>query len=176
MQHPILQLGVAVQHFGAITSESEPAVYGDYALKITAHAQAGIPLMGSGKVLELQQWAAFDNIVLLPQAKYIYQGGFQYLIANFSVRAGGLFAGVALKTPFAENTYIAMATVGLMSQTLRMGYSFDLVASGGSLRGWDSGSHELFLHYSFGDSEKSRKRSTKKFQGRYLNPLCGCPY
>jgi len=176
MQHPILQVGVAVQHFAAMASENEAPSYGDYALKITALAQAGIPLIGSGKILELRQWTAFDNIVLLPQAKYIHQRGFNYLIANLSVRAGGLFAGVALKTTFAEQTYIGMVTIGLMSQSLRAGYSFDLVASGGSLRGWNSGSHELFLHYSFGDFENDFRRREKKFKGRYLNPLCGCPY
>ncbi|MDR2362617.1 MAG: type IX secretion system membrane protein PorP/SprF [Prevotellaceae bacterium] len=174
LSHPAFQAGAAVQHIGATAGDSL-WVYRNQPLKLTAHARVPITLAGTGGLLPLQEWMALENVALSPYAKYIYQGDYQYLIAGAALRSGGLVAGIAVKAPLQNATYLGMLSVGVESLSLKMGYSFDFLATGGDLRGWNSGSHELFLHYSFGDTNDQPRRHTGK-RGRTLNPSCGCPY
>ncbi|MDR0693753.1 MAG: PorP/SprF family type IX secretion system membrane protein [Prevotellaceae bacterium] len=172
--HPVFQAGVAVQHIGASGGETY-ITYGRPSMKITAHAQATIALAGESALHSLNEWTTFENAVLTPQVKYIRQSGFNYLIAGATVRSGGLFAGAALRTPLQQQTFAGVLSVGLETYLLKLGYSFDFITAGGNLRGWNSGSHELFLYYSFGTvDEPERRRSRQKV--RRLNPACGCPY
>jgi hypothetical protein len=176
LEHPLFQLGAAVQHIGTSANEALP-VYGDQPLKITAHGQASIALAGESSLLPLPEWTAFDNVVLLPHAKYIRQLDYRYLVAGVAVRSGGLFAGVAVKTPLKNQTYIGVASVGLETGSLKVGYNFDFLASGGNLRGWNSSSHELFLHYSFGELFDGPRRISRSYKRiGLMNPECGCPY
>ncbi|MDR3351160.1 MAG: PorP/SprF family type IX secretion system membrane protein [Prevotellaceae bacterium] len=174
LSHPVFQAGVAVQHIGAPGNETY-ITYGRPSVKITAHAQAVIALVGESTLRLLSEWTMFENVALTPQVKYIHQTGFNYLIAGATVRSGGLFAGVAVRTPLQQKTFSGALSAGLDTYLLKLGYSFDFITAGGNLRGWDSGSHELFLHYSFGTvNEQASRRNRQKV--RRLNPACGCPY
>ena len=172
--HPVFQAGVAIQHIGASSGETY-MTYGRPSMKMTAHAQATIALAGESALHSLNEWMMFENVVLTPQVKYIRQAGFNYLIAGATVRSGGLFAGAALRTPLQQQTFAAALSVGLETYLLKLGYSFDFITAGGNLRGWNSGSHEIFLYYSFGVvDEQEHRRNRQKV--RRLNPACGCPY
>jgi type IX secretion system PorP/SprF family membrane protein len=174
--HPVLQAGIAVQHIGASSGELY-ITYGRPSMKITAHAQATFALAGESSLRLLNEWAMFENVALTPQVKYIRQAGFNYLIASTTLRSGGLFAGAALRTPLQQQTFAGVLSVGLETYLLKLGYSFDFIAAGGNLRGWNSGSHELFLYYSFGTiDEQAHRRSRQREKVRRLNPACGCPY
>lgn len=172
--HPVFQAGVAVQHIGASGGETY-ITYGRPSMKITAHAQAVFALAGESALRSLNEWTMFENVALTPQVKYIRQAGFNYVIAGATIRSGGLFAGAALRTPLSQQTFAGVLSVGLETYLLKLGYSFDFITTGGNLRGWNSGSHELFLYYSFGTvDEQEHRRSRQKV--RMLNPACGCPY
>jgi type IX secretion system PorP/SprF family membrane protein len=174
LMHSVFQAGVAVQHIGVSSSEIY-VTYGRPSMKITAHAQATFALAGESTLRLLNEWTMFENVALTPQVKYIRQSGFNYLIAGATVRSGGLFAGAALRTPLQQQTFAGVLSVGLETYLLKVGYSFDFITTGGNLRGWNSGSHELFLYYSFGTvDEQAHRRSRQKV--RKLNPACGCPY
>lgn len=174
--HPVFQAGVAVQHIGASSGETY-ITYGRPSMKITAHAQAIIALAGESALRLLNEWTMFENIALTPQVKYIRQGSFNYVIAGAAIRSGGLFAGAALRTPLQQQTFAAALSIGLETYLLKLGYSFDFITAGGNLRGWNSGSHELFLYYSFGTvDEQAHRRSRQRGKVRKLNPACGCPY
>jgi type IX secretion system PorP/SprF family membrane protein len=176
LAHPVFQAGVAVQHIGAASGEMY-ITYGRPSMKITAHAQATFALSGESSLPLLNEWTMFENVALTPQVKYIRQAGFNYLIAGATIRSGGLFAGAALRTPLQQQTFAGVLSVGLETYLLKLGYSFDFITAGGNLRGWNSGSHELFLYYSFGTIDKqARRRSGQKEKVRKLNPACGCPY
>jgi type IX secretion system PorP/SprF family membrane protein len=175
--HPAFSAGAAVHHIGA-AGDDAPWVYGAPALKITAHAALPLALAGgSREVLPLPEWTAFEHIVLTPQAQYVRQADFQYLMAGATLRSGGLFAGAAVRTSLRYATYFGTLSAGLESRSLKIGYGFDFLATGGDLRGWNSGSHELFVHYSFGaPDDPSPRRHRPSRRGRALNPACGCPY
>jgi type IX secretion system PorP/SprF family membrane protein len=172
--HPAFQSGIAVQHLGAAAAPSS-WVYGAPSIKLTVHARFPLTLAGSGDLQPLREWMALENVVLSPHATYVRQGDFTYLIAGAALRSGGLAAGVALRTPLQNATYAAVVSLGVESRSLTAGYVFDFLAAGGDLRGWNSGSHELFLHYSFGAVDDPPQRRTGK-RRRPLNPACGCPY
>jgi type IX secretion system PorP/SprF family membrane protein len=174
LAHPAFQAGVAVQHIGASGGETYIS-YGHPSVKITAHAQATLALSGERELRALSEWTAFENTALTPQASYVHQSGFDYLIAGAAVRSGGLFAGVALRTPLRQQTFAGVLSAGLETHTLKLGYGFDFIAAGGDLRGWNSSSHELFLYWSFGSAGgQARIRGGQKV--RRLDPACGCPY
>ncbi|MDR1680314.1 MAG: type IX secretion system membrane protein PorP/SprF [Prevotellaceae bacterium] len=174
LSHPAFEVGAAVQHLGATAGDSLWA-YGRRGPKGTAHARFPVILAGEGELLPLQAWLAMENIVLSPHVKYVFQGDYRYLIAGAAVRSGGLVAGAAVKTTLQNATYAGVLSVGVESLSLKAGYSFDFLAGGGDLRGWNSSSHELFLHYSFGSSDnRPQSRTGKRY--RPLNPACGCPY
>ncbi|MDR3134336.1 MAG: PorP/SprF family type IX secretion system membrane protein [Prevotellaceae bacterium] len=174
LAHPAFQAGVAIQHIGAPGDETY-ITYGRPSMKMTAHAQATFALAGESALRLLNEWAMFENVALTPQVKYIRQAGFNYLIAGATIRSGGLFAGAALRTPLQQQTFAGVLSVGLETYLFKLGYSFDFITAGGNLRGWNSGSHELFLYYSFGAvDEPAHRRNRQKV--RMLNPACGCPY
>jgi type IX secretion system PorP/SprF family membrane protein len=172
--HPAFQAGVAVQHIGEKSGETFMA-YGRPSVKITAHVQAVIALAGESSLRSLNEWTRFENVALTPHVKYIHQSGFNYVLAGAALRSGGVFAGAALRTPLQQQTFTGIVSVGLETFLLKLGYSFDFFATGGNLRGWDSGSHELFLFYSFGNSDGQPNRKSRQ-KARMLNPACGCPY
>ena len=174
IQHPQFVIGGAVQHIGASNPDSL-IFYGDRSLKITLHGQASILLSGNPELLPLNEWSAFENLVIVPQAKFIHQSDFQYLVAGAAIRNGGLFAGLALKTPFQNQTFLGSLFLGLESTSLKIGYNFDFLTGGGNLRGWNSGSHEIFIHYSFGQSGENTSSRGRKLKSR-IDPACNCPY
>ena len=147
--------GFAVHH---LTEPNESLVLGKSALpmKWTAHAGAVIPIERSSR---------YSDATISPNILYRRQGEYQQMNTGVYVKKGPLVAGIwyrglmfKFKNPeTGENKYrdALILTVGVQTDAIKFGYSYDLTISG--LTPGTGGAHEVSMTIQF-DCKKKKTR------------------
>ena len=118
-------------------------------MRITGHAGAMIPLSGTGPSGRYSK----SNDYISPNIIYTHQGNFQQLNMGLYVRKGNLTGGV-----WYRNKDAFILSLGIESDYLRIGYSYDVTVS--KLGMATSGSHEVSLGFYFDCKPKRRQFRT----------------
>jgi len=139
--------GVAVHH---LNEPNESLILGTSRLpmKYTVHAGAVIPIEKKSK----------DNDARLsPNVLYRRQGEFQQLNLGMYVSKGPLVAGIWFRGLLFGQTYrdAFIATVGIQTDVVRFGYSYDITIS--ELTPSTGGSHEVSLGIYFECLQKKKR-------------------
>ena len=139
--------GVAVHH---LNEPNESLILGTSRLpmKYTVHAGAVIPIEKKSK----------DNDARLsPNVLYRRQGEFQQLNLGMYVSKGPLVAGIWFRGLLFGQTYrdAFIATVGIQTDVVRFGYSYDITIS--ELKPSTGGSHEVSLGIYFECRQKKKR-------------------
>ena len=171
-QYQRLELGLAVHHLGA--QGEDPYLY--RSLKTVLQAKYIIPLAGPASDEEVRpsEWLEFDRTKLIPSLRYYHQGQYKCLTAGILIQSGALFAGAGIKTALQQDVTNISVSAGFLSSSFRVGYTTDFTGWGSALSGWQGVSHELFVHFTFGNDDSggaTRNRTKRKSQscfGCYL--------
>ncbi len=146
--------GFAVHH---LTEPNESLVIGTSALpmKWTVHAGAVIPIERSSR---------YSDASISPNVLYRRQGEYQQMNTGLYVKKGPLVAGVWYRGLFFKNPDTGtndykdalILTVGVQTDAIKFGYSYDLTISG-LTPGGTGGSHEVSLTIQF-DCKRKKPR------------------
>ena len=166
-----LEAGFSIHHLGAQSVNKDPAT----PLKFTLHAKYIFALNDDSDPAEvnLDDWADLADTKFVPYIQYTHQYIYQYINGGLIVQSGALFAGGGVKTALRQQVVNVALSAGFITSNFRIGYSMDFIALGGSLKGWSGLSHELFVHFSFGNNNGpvNRRVQGKKWRTR---STCGC--
>ncbi len=166
-----LEAGFSIHHLGAQSINNQSVT----PLRFTLHAKYIITLNAGDNAAEvnLDDWADLADIKLIPYMQYTHQSVYQYINGGLITQSGALFAGGGVKTARQQQVVNLALSAGFITSNFRIGYSMDFIALGGSLKGWSGLSHELFVHFSFGNYNEpaSRRIQGNKWRSR---STCGC--
>jgi type IX secretion system PorP/SprF family membrane protein len=115
-------------------------------MRWTAHAGASWPIF-------TRFFNSRADITLSPSLIYVLQGPFQQLNAGMTFDAGMISFGGHFRIS-SGNAESLIGSIGLRTNQLRVGYSFDYTISGFPLSG---GTHELGIVYSLDDGERESR-------------------
>ncbi len=175
VSHPAWEAGLSVGHIGVDKNDSL-MVYADRSLKTTLHGRGAIPLTGEATLKDprLSDWNAFENSKVIPHLLISYQSNYKVFVCGMQAQAGALYADLNLKSDLTFEVLCVGLSVGLSSERFRMGYNIDLLTVGSQLSGWNSASHELFVHLGFGEISGKSMKSGKRWKKK--SDCVGCPY
>jgi type IX secretion system PorP/SprF family membrane protein len=163
-QYQRLEFGVAIHHLGVQTED--PLLY--RSLKTVIRAKYLIPLTGSmsGDEVTPSEWHEFERTKLIPTLQYYHQKQYRHLTAGFLVQSGALFAGAGIRKALQQDGANISLSAGFLSSAFRIGYTTDFAGWGGVLSGLQGVSHELFVHFTFGNDDGGATRNRKKYKTR----------
>jgi type IX secretion system PorP/SprF family membrane protein len=157
-----LEVGLSVHHLG----DQNEREHLRNSLKINTHIKYIIPLLSADAKKEVKpsEWLEMSQVKLIPSIRYIQQENYNYLTVGLLVQSGALFAGGGIKTALQQDITSINLSAGFMSSTFRIGYAADFIGWGGVLGGWQGVSHEVFVHFIFGENSDTVKRKNKKYK------------
>jgi len=125
-------VGMAANH---LNTPNESVIEGNSPLpmRFTAHASANIAL---GQVSKYR-----NSTVIMPSVLYSYQQGFQQLNLGAYVKYSQFVAGA-----YFRNRDAFILTVGIATETFRLGYSYDVTVSTLN-NGISAGAHEVSMNF-----------------------------
>jgi type IX secretion system PorP/SprF family membrane protein len=171
-QYRNFEFGVAAHHIG----DNKEQEYLSNPLKINLQTKLIIPIGdGSKDDVAPTDWLALTNVKLIPSLRYIYQEHYNYVVAALFLQSGTLFTGVGMKTALNQDVKNISLSVGFLSSTFRMGYTTDFIGWGGVLGGWQGVSHEVFVHFIFGENNHNNHIIRGKQRKKNRSDSCfGC--
>jgi type IX secretion system PorP/SprF family membrane protein len=104
---------------------------------------------GTWRILRQAFSRSWEKVTVSPAVLYARQGDLSQLNAGVTLEAGWVSAGIHYRHSGA-NADAAIGSIGLRTNNLRIGYSFDFTLSGLPANG---GTHELGLVYHFNDGD-----------------------
>ena len=173
--HPSWEAGLAVGHIGAKKNDSL-MVYANRPVKLTIHGRGAFAIIGDANLQnpDLTEWNTFSEAKIIPYSIIAYQGDYRNIVLGSDIQVGALYAGLNVRSDFDFKAACIGLALGLSSSSLKIGYNVDIMGFGSQLRGWNSTSHELYVHFNFGETSERAVKSGKK--ERKKSDCVGCPY
>ncbi|MDR3184078.1 MAG: type IX secretion system membrane protein PorP/SprF [Prevotellaceae bacterium] len=166
-QYQRLELGLAVHHLGV--QPEDPHLR--RSLKMVLHIKCIIPLTGpaSGEEVKPSEFLEFERTKLIPTLQYHQQEQYKFMTAGMLVQSGAFYAGAGIKTALQQDVANISLSAGFLSSSFRMGYTTDFTGWGSALSGWQGVSHELFVHFTFGNNNigaAPRRQNRTKYNSK----------
>lgn len=151
LNNKVLYTGISVRHLNTPNPEYldiNSNLSGGIPMRWTAHAGASFPLNSASSKRN-------SGMALSPSIIYVIQGPFQQINGGLTFDAGMVSFGGYYRISSGQSEAI-IASIGLRTKQLKIGYSYDMTISGFPVSG---GTHELGLVFTLEDNHSDSKYS-----------------